>query len=750
MEKLKTSLIFLFFFILNGSTLFAQYTEKYRPQFHFSPKSGWIGDPDGLLRYNNTYHLFWWGHATSKDLVYWTEMPYPMKGGDGSFSYFTGSAVVDFNNSGNFATGLSPAMVAIYTMSNNTTGYQTQGLSISNDYTNFQYYSGNPVIDIGSKDFRDPAVFWNKSSQKWIMAIAMAVDRKVRFYSSSDLKKWQFLSDFGPLGVREQVWEVPDLIQLPVDDNPNNKKWVLICGMGPNKTQYFIGSFDGNSFTMDADDDAWLRRGVGLEGDLFANFEQTTYGAWTTEGSAFGTGPAYGTQLGQGIVTGYLNNKLANSFLNSDASTGKLISPPFTITKNCINFLIGGGNHPGTTCINLVVDGSIVQSSTGNDSEALNWQGWNVAEWKGKQATIEIVDYNSTSWGHILIDHIMFSNTLLDFKAGHAHWADYGSDCYAIKTFRDYDNAENRTVWMGWMSNWEYANSTPTSWGRGHESIPKEISLKTFAEGLRIVQKPIPELKKLRADSTFIGTTYVENTQDLTGFVPNMNCYELEAIFKVDSDSLEFGLNLCVEGSNKVVLGYNAVTNNMYLDRRNSGNVSFNSSFPKIVSAPLSPVNGQVKFHVFIDQSSVEVFANDGVKAISSLIYPEPTSKGIQLFSNKGKTTLVSLVAWNLKSIWASPTTGELQKRRNEPAYQIFPNPLVTGEVLRVDGNRLKTNDNGLVVSIYNPSGQLVSEKRFSESSKQILNYPINLVPGLYFINLKDSDLVQSLKLIIQ
>lgn len=744
-------LFFIIFFInLCLSPLYSQYNEQYRPQYHFSPKSGWIGDPDGLIKYNNKYHLFWWGHAESNDLVFWQEMPYPMIGGDGSFDYYSGSVIVDSRNTGGFQTNsLYPPMVAIYTMNNNKTGDQTQGISASNDYTYFQYYKSNPVLANGSQNFRDPSVFWDATNLQWVMAIALPIDKKIQFYKSSNLKQWQLLSYFGLIGGMGQVWEDPDLVQLNVDNDPNNKKWVLICSMGPNKVQYFLGNWNGDSFSMDTTDYAYLATGIGMNGVIFDDFEQG-YSKWTVQGTAFGSSPASGTLPNQNTVNGYLGSKLVNSYLNGDASTGTLTSDKFTIKQNCINFLIAGGNHPQQTCINLLINGSIVQTATGDNTEDLKWAGWDVTKWKGKVAQIQIVDNFTGSWGHIDIDQIIFSNVLWNFHAEQAHWVDFGSDFYAVRTFRNYDNDQNRTVWMGWMGNWNYANSTPTTWGRGEESIPREIGLKTFPEGLRIVQNPISELRKLRIDSVFINTKTIENVQNLTEFTPKRNCYELNATFDVPNDSLNFGLNLCVGGNDKVVLGYNAATSNLYLDRRNSGNVSFSSSFPNIVSAPLVPDNGQVKLHVFIDQSSIEVFANDGTQVLTSLIFPDSTSLGIQLFSNNKKTTLQSMKAYNLKSIWNQPSTG-VKNTTIEPIHiRLYPNPVNTNHNLMIDIGNQDIGENNVVIHIINTQGEIISEKQYSSSEGHVFVYPNHLTPGIYFVNIQTAIFTKTMKLIVQ
>ncbi len=148
---------------------------------------------------------------------------------------------------------------------------------------------------------------------------------------------------------------------------------------------------------------------------LIADFEQADYGNWQVSGEAFGPGPAEGTLPRQMKVSGYLGRRLVNSYYKGDGTTGRLVSPPFRIERRYINFLIGGGRHPGKTCINLLVDGKQVRTATGpNDrpggSERLDWHSWDVAELEGQQAVIEIVDEATGGWGHINIDHIVQSD----------------------------------------------------------------------------------------------------------------------------------------------------------------------------------------------------------------------------------------------------------------------------------------------------------------------------------------------------
>ena len=149
---------------------------------------------------------------------------------------------------------------------------------------------------------------------------------------------------------------------------------------------------------------------------LISDFEGANYGGWKAEGTAFGTGPAKGTLGGQMHVSGFEGKGLVNSFLGGDGPTGKLTSPEFTIERDYIKFLIGGGGHVGKTCMNLLVDGKIVLSATGPNtqpggSEFLNWENWDVKQHKGKKAILQIVDDASGGWGHINVDQISQSNT---------------------------------------------------------------------------------------------------------------------------------------------------------------------------------------------------------------------------------------------------------------------------------------------------------------------------------------------------
>ena len=253
------------------------YTEKHRPQYHFSPEKAWMNDPNGLVYKDGEYHLFYqyypdsivwgpmhWGHAISKDLLGWKHMPIALYPDDLGY-IFSGSAVVDIGNTSGLGTSEKDALIAIFTHHNmkaekaGSNTFQYQSIAFSNDNgRTFTKYVDNPVIqNPGIRDFRDPKVFWHDSSKKWIMVFA-AFDR-IRIYNSSDLKNWSFQSEFGQsYGSHSGLWECPDLFPLKVEGR-KEELWVLLQSInpgGPNggsATQYFVGTFDGMYFKLDPD-----------------------------------------------------------------------------------------------------------------------------------------------------------------------------------------------------------------------------------------------------------------------------------------------------------------------------------------------------------------------------------------------------------------------------------------------------------------------------------------------------------------
>ncbi len=262
------------------------YSEPFRPQFHFSPEKKWMNDPNGLLYYKGIYHLFYqyypddivwgpmhWGHATSTDLIHWKHHKialFPDKLG----YIFSGSAVIDVNNTSGLGTVKNPAMVAIFTyhnMDSEKAGEiktQSQALAYSIDEgETWSKYKGNPIIaNPNLKDFRDPNVFWNKEKNTW--NLILVVGDYAQFYTSKNLINWKLESEFGKgIGAHGGVWECPNLFKIKVE-NSNEEKWVLLISVNPGApnggsgTQYFVGDFDGKNFKTTQKDPKWFDNGA--------------------------------------------------------------------------------------------------------------------------------------------------------------------------------------------------------------------------------------------------------------------------------------------------------------------------------------------------------------------------------------------------------------------------------------------------------------------------------------------------------
>jgi len=183
---------------------------------------------------------------------------------------------------------------------------------------------------------------------------------------------------------------------------------------------------------------------------VLADFEGLDYGHWKVSGEAFGKKPATGTLPRQQQVSGFLGKGLVNTFLGGDGPHGTLTSPAFDISRKFINFLIGGGGHAGQTCINLLIDGKVVRTATGKNNEKLLWHFWNVQEFEGKQAKIEIVDRASGGWGHINIDQIELSDEPHEGPVGPIDkLPDYGSMVLALAENGSLQNARSYVGALG-------------------------------------------------------------------------------------------------------------------------------------------------------------------------------------------------------------------------------------------------------------------------------------------------------------
>ena len=803
-------------------------TPDHRPAYHFSPAKNWMNDPNGLVYHKGVYHLFFqynplgdvwgnmsWGHATSKDLVHWEEQPVaiPFDANEGVFS---GSVVVDTTNSSGFGTKKNPPLVAMYTSAytpaSGRDGIQAQSLAYStDDGRTWTKYAGNPVIDLNSREFRDPKVFWYAPAKEWRMVAVIATEHKVLIWRSANLKQWTQLSQFGPRNATGGVWECPDLFPLAVDGDRRHVKWVMLVSLNPggiaggSGTQYFVGDFDGSTFTADGPATYDPPAGTLLQG-----FE-SGYAGWTPTGTAFGSEPVAGSLPGQQTVTGYVGERLVNSFIDFDGAQGELTSPSFTIDQRHLNFLIGGGNHPavpgatqgdpggtvftdfetldptthlpsgwsatgdfvgygatpstlpnhqgsnvldtcvvpdecdpavgtfvspdftvtrdyvnlliaggthplGTsgptvvelvsdgqvvgsvtgnnsgemdwrhidarsvlgrsarivvrddhsggdwghlmvddirfsdsaagprdtqTTVNLVIDGEVVRSSTGSDSEALDWASWDLSDLQGQAAQIRIVDHNSGGWGHILADQFMLASAPARGGTERASWVDYGRDNYAGVSFNGLPDSQ-RTV-LSWMSNWQYAGDVPTSPWRGQMTMPRTLSLVSSHDGLRLRQVPVAGVRKVlvNRDKQQAKVRPVARGERPTGLRATVARVEVRVKLGTASEA-GVVVRRSADGSVGTRIGVRR-DGTLVVDRTRSGNVAFNPLFPSVEEAPVRVKHGEVTFTAYLDRSSVEVLGQHGTVSVTDLIFPPASATGIATYAVGGTAKAIDI-----------------------------------------------------------------------------------------------------------
>ncbi|MCM1078183.1 MAG: glycoside hydrolase family 32 protein [Bacteroidales bacterium] len=479
-----------------AENLQSDYGEKWRPQYHYTPAHRWIGDPCGLVHFNGKFHAYCWGAAESDDMIHWTEINseaiHDIPKGT---SPFTGSVAIDRNNSAGYGKN---AFIAAFTSFDEQSKKQSQSIAFSHDEgRTFHYYDLNPVIDTWSTEFRDPTVLWDETSGRWIMAVAKALEKKVAFYGSDDLKQWQWLSDFGPAGDSEKSWECPDLFRLPVKGS-GEKKWVLLVSVNWAREQYFTGTFDGMRFIPDS-----------------------------------------------------------------------LTPQPL--------------------------------------------------------------------------------------------YVDAGLDYYASRTFQDYDGSLPGVYSLGWVSTWDYAQHVPTEYGKGVWSLPRELSLRKTAEGLRLVQEPVRNLRLLRGKQRTLSRRLKAGVMPLPAAMEMNNQYELSATFSTWKNDV-FGINLCTGNDRKVTLTYDVSAQTLMLDRTNASERLI-PKFERMAFAKVAPDGETLNLDIFVDKSVIEVYANGGECVMTALIFPGDADTGAEMFSLRGGNE-VSLSIYPMASVWRNSSVNPIGKKK--------------------------------------------------------------------------------------
>jgi len=498
-------------------------TPWWRPRLHATPMRAWMNDPNGLVWDGGRYHLFFqhhrdgvvwgpmsWGHATSPDLVNWTEHPVAIPATPHEW-VFSGCAVHD--EAGD--------LVAVYTAVDPATDRQTQALATSSDGgLTWRRHPDNPVLDVGSTQFRDPKVFRygdGAGSGRWVMAVVLAVEHVVQLWTSDDLRTWELTGTVGPYdlpgvdrrGAGPCCWEVPDLVRVPVEDDPDRAAWVLLLSVNPggpaggSGQAYAVGDFDGRTFVPHA-----------------------------VAGDAFG---------------------------------------PFS-------------------------------------------------------------------------------------------WADHGADFYAGSTFTDLPadrHPDGRPVWVGWMSNWLYADRTPTSPWRGAATLARSLALRTVDDRLRLVQRPVlpagtelavvrgpvPRGPVPRGPAASDGTTASDGTAaPLTVLAAAPDAVRLRLDVTVPAGS-SVALDVLADGTCRTRVAVEASRDGvlrLVVDRTASGTVDVHPAFPVVVVAPLraapAPTGRRTTVDVVVDTCSIEVFAADSTTCVTALVFPPPTARAVTLGTGPGAT----------------------------------------------------------------------------------------------------------------
>nr|WP_297787291.1 glycoside hydrolase family 32 protein [uncultured Allomuricauda sp.] len=484
----------------------SRYQEEYRPQFHFSPKEKWMNDPNGLIYNEGVYHLFYqyypedivwgpmhWGHAVSKDLVHWDHKPialYPDENG----LIFSGSAVVDTNNTSGFRENGKTPLVAIFTYhsmegeKNGRKDFQTQGIAYSLDNGDtWTKYVDNPVIpNDGIKDFRDPKVFWHEPSNSWILTLVAGDHAK--FYTSQNLKDWTYLSDFGKTkGAHGGVWECPDLFPLQIEGS-EGEKWVLIISVNPGApnggsgTQYFVGDFNGKTFSTDQEE---------------------------------------------------------------------------------------------------------------------------------------------------------------------AKWLDFGTDNYAGVTYNNVPNGER--IFIGWMSNWDYARETPTKKWRSAMTVPRKLSLEKVEDDYFLKNYPIDNLDVLTGSMLLDEVEIVGGTSD-TLQISGLNQSEI----RLRTASQNFQLLFKNELDEVLVLSMDSQKQIFSVDRRLSGKVDFQEGFgdKKHIASLKGLKQGSHQFRILMDWSSMEWFVDQGMLSMTEQIFPTKPYNILIINNKDGNEPVIVESIKEVRSIW--------------------------------------------------------------------------------------------------
>ncbi len=491
--------------------------ELYRPNFHFTPKKGWMNDPNGMFFYNEYYHLYYqhypdgntwgpmhWGHAISTDMVTWKEQPIALYPDELGY-IFSGSAVVDHDNTSGFGVnGITP-VIAMYTShdskkeESDPINVETQSIAYSLDEgISWTKYEGNPVIkNPGIKDFRDPKITWDTAGLQWVMVLAAG--QVTHFYGSENLKDWKLLSTFGEgIGNHGGVWECPDLFPLPVEGT-EDVKWVHLVSINPgglnggSATQYFVGDFDGKTFTVD-------------------------------------------------------------------------------------------------------------------------------------------------------------ENFAKEMQTAHTFWVDFGKDNYAGVTWSDIPETDGRRLFIGWMSNWQYANEVPTENWRSAMTLPRELKLISSEESYRLSSTPVKELEEYRGTKFKKDRVTIKNEEKIIDSkMVDLRRAEINFQFS-DLEATVYTFELSNSRGDILSFGYNHRDQYFFIDRSAAGITNFSGDFgDKISKATKGYISDKLEGTILLDKTSIELFFDNGKTAMTEIFFPKAPFETLTLKTENQKVILDYIEIHELK-----------------------------------------------------------------------------------------------------
>ncbi len=240
-----------------------------------------------------------------------------------------------------------------------------------------------------------------------------------------------------------------------------------------------------------------------------------------------------------------------------------------------------------------------------------------------------------------------------------ALWLDWGRDFYAAQSYSGVKASDGRRIVVGWINNWMYARLVPTSPWRGAQSVPRELALQRFEEGLRVVQRPVREIETLReAHLALRDVDFREANEQIAAARFGGAALDLHAVID-PGEASEVGFRVLQGEGEETLVGYTPSPSEVFVDRTRSGNVAFHRSFPGRHSARLQLADGRVELRILVDHSVVEVFAGGGRVAITDRVFPEPSSTGLAAYSEGGEARIDSLSAWTMNSAWEAAASAD-------------------------------------------------------------------------------------------